>query len=132
MALTACGSDEFPSDRGDAAVREVSVMTRDSAFEPTAIEVSRGEIVRLNLENGGALPHDLSIDSMPMGRMEITGGSCGGGHVGRGAEAAMHMALEAGQRGGIQFEATEADEHVFYCNEPGHRDAGMHGILRVS
>ena len=133
MALTACGGDESPpNERDDAAVREVSVMMRDSAFEPTVIEVSRGEMVRLNLENGGALPHDFSIDSMPVERMAVTGGSSAGDHEGHGPEAAVHIALEAGDRGEIQFEATDAGEYVFYCDEPGHRDAGMHGILRVT
>ncbi len=131
FALVACGSDDS-SDLPDAGVRDVTVMMRDIAFEPTAIEMRRGETVRLNFENGGALPHDFSIDSMPMGRMEMTGGMTGNGHGGHGSEAAMHMALAAGERGMIEFEATEPGEYVFYCNEPGHRDAGMHGILRVS
>jgi len=130
LALGACGGEDSTSD--DAAVREVSVMMRDIAFEPAVIEVGRGEVIRLRVENGGALPHDFSVDSMPMRRMEMTGGSPAGGHGGHGDGAGMHMALGAGQRGTLEFEATDAGEYVFYCNEPGHREAGMHGILRVS
>ncbi|MDP2328259.1 MAG: cupredoxin domain-containing protein [Dehalococcoidia bacterium] len=133
LGVTACADDDSSSaPSAEAEVREVSVMMRDIAFEPTAIEVARGETVRLNFENGGALPHDFSIDSMPMGRMEMTGGMTSNGHGGHGSESAMHMALATGEHGMIEFEATEPGEYVFYCNEPGHRDAGMHGILRVS
>lgn len=133
LGVTACADDDSsPAPSTEAEVREVPVLMRDIAFEPTAIEVARGETVRLNFENGGALPHDFSIDSMPMGRMEMTGGMTGNGHGGHGSEAAMHMALAAGEHGMIEFEATEAGEYVYYCNEPGHREAGMHGILLVS
>jgi len=133
LGIAACaGDDSSPPPGTDAEVREVSVMMRDIAFEPAVIEMRRGETVRLNFENSGALTHDFSIDSMPMGRMEMTGGTSGNGHGGHGSEAAMHMALGAGEHGMIEFEATEAGEYVYYCNEPGHREAGMHGILRIS
>ena len=133
LGITACAGDDSSANPGiDAEVREVSVMMRDIAFEPTVIELRRGETVRLNFENSGALVHDFSVDSMPMVRMEMTGGTSGNGHGGHGSEAAMHMALGAGEHGMIEFEATEAGEYVYYCNEPGHREAAMHGILRVS
>ena len=133
LGLVAYGGDDAsPPSSATAEVRDLSVMMRDIAFDPDVIEVRRGETVRLNFENGGALVHDFSIDSMPMGRMEMTGGTSGDGHGGHGSEAAMHMALAAGEHGMIEFEATEAGEYIFYCNEPGHREAGMHGILRVN
>jgi uncharacterized cupredoxin-like copper-binding protein len=133
LGITACaGGDSSTTPGTDAEVREVAVMMRDIAFEPAVIEMRRGETVRLNFENSGALVHDFSIDSMPMGRMEMTGGTSGNGHGGHGSGAAMHMALGAGEHGMIEFEATEAGEYIYYCNEPGHREAGMHGILRVS
>ena len=133
LGVTACGDDDSaPAPSTDAEVRKVSVTMRDIAFEPAVIELRRGETVRLSFENSGALVHDFSIDSMPMGRMEMTGGTSGDGHGGHGSEAAMHMALGAGEHGVIEFEATEAGDYIYYCNEPGHREAGMHGILRVS
>lgn len=133
IGLTACRGDEStPTSSVDAGAREVSVMMRDVAFEPEVIEVRRGEMVHLNFQNSGALVHDFSIDSMPMRRMEMTGGTAGNGHSAHGSGAAMHMALSAGEHGMVEFEATEPGEYVFYCNEPGHREAGMHGILRVS
>lgn len=133
VSLVACGGDDVsPSSTPAVETRDVSVMMRDIAFEPDIIEVRRGETVRLNFRNSGALVHDFSIDSMPMGRMQMTGGTTADGHGGHGSGAAMHMALPAGEHGMIEFEATEPGDYVFYCNEPGHREAGMHGILRVS
>jgi uncharacterized cupredoxin-like copper-binding protein len=133
LAFAACGDDDASLTPGtDAEVRDVPVMMQDIAFEPDVIEVRRGEVVRLSFENRGALVHDFTIDSMPMGRMTMTGGMTGDGHGGHGAGVAMHMALDAGQHGMIDFEATEAGEYIFYCDEPGHREAGMHGILRVN
>ena len=133
FGLVACGgNDVAPTSSVDAEVREVPVTMRDIAFEPAVIEMRRGETVRLTFQNTGALVHDFSVDSMPMGRMDMTGGTTGDGHGGHGSSAAMHLALPAGHHGMIEFEATEAGEYVFYCNEPGHREAGMHGILRVS
>jgi len=133
LGITACGGGESaPASSADAGARDVLVTMRDIAFEPEVIEARRGEMVCLNFQNSGALVHDFSIDSMPMGRMEMTGGTGGDGHGGHGSGAAMHMALPAGEHGMVEFEATAPGEYVFYCNEPGHREAGMHGILRVS
>lgn len=133
FGLAACGNgDASPAPSANAEVREVSVMMQDIAFTPDVVEVRRGEVVRLNFENSGALVHDFTIDSMPMGRMAMTGSMTGNGHGGHGAGTAMHMALGAGEHGMIEFEATEPGDYVFYCDEPGHREAGMHGILRVS
>ncbi len=132
-ALAACSGDTAaPTSAEDASVREVTVAMQDVSFAPDVIAVRLGEVVRLNFENRGALVHDFTIDSMPMGRMQMTGGTTGNGHGGHGPEAAMHMALTTGEIGMIEFEATEPGDYVYYCNEPGHREAGMHGILRVS
>ncbi len=133
LVVTACGGDEAsPASSPATDARDVSVMMRDVAFEPDIIEVRRGETMRLNLQNDGALVHDFSIDSMPMSRIQMTGGTTAGGHGGHGSDADVHVALPPGELGMIEFEATEPGEYVFYCNEPGHREAGMHGILRVS
>lgn len=43
----------------------------------------------------------------------------------------MHLALEPGASGVIEFRATAAGEYKFYCEEPGHREGGMTAVLRV-
>jgi len=133
LALAAaCGDEGASAGATDAqASQELSVMMRDIAFEPAVIEVERGTLVRLNFENSGILVHDFTIDSMPMWGMRMSGGVSNGGHGDHGAERAMHLALAGGGHGMIEFEATEPGEYIYYCDEPGHRDAGMHGVLRV-
>jgi uncharacterized cupredoxin-like copper-binding protein len=105
LGLLACGGDDASSAAStETDVHEMSVMMRDIAFEPEVIEVKRGETVRLNFENGGALVHDFSVDSMPMGWMEMAGGMTDGGHGRHGSEVGIHLALRAGTHGMIEFE----------------------------
>lgn len=130
MVTVACGGSDAAPATAEPSL-DVTVTMRDIAFEPTVIEVERDTLVRLNFENSGALMHDFTIDSMPMRGMRMSGGTSAGGHGDHGAGRTMHLALATGNRGMIEFEATEPGEYVFYCDEPGHREAGMHGVLRV-
>lgn len=130
--LTAACSDD--KDTSSQQVLDRPVMMRDIGFEPADIEVMRGAMVRLNIKNDGALMHDFTMDSMPMRGMKMSGGmpaGTPGTHSGMGGNAAMHMAVGAGGRGMIEFEATEPGDYPFYCTEAGHREAGMHGTLHV-
>ena len=43
----------------------------------------------------------------------------------------LHVAAEGDEHGELVFEATEAGEYEFYCSVPGHREAGMVGMIII-
>ena len=134
LIAAGCSGDKTTSSSNSSKVVDRPVMMRDIGFEPGDIEVMRGTMMRLNIKNDGALMHDFTVDTMPMRGMKMTGGmqtGTPGAHGAMGSNAAMHMALAGKTSGTLEFEATEPGDYPFYCTEPGHREAGMHGVIHV-
>lgn len=98
------------SDPGEGSVAAtISVTGTDSlAFEPDVLSVVPGEVtVELTAESA---PHTVVIEGVGSEEpiVEASGGETGTGTV----------TLEAGT-------------YTFFCDVPGHREAGMEGTLEV-
>jgi uncharacterized cupredoxin-like copper-binding protein len=76
------------------------------AFTPDAVAVEAGE-VEVVLHNDGTILHDLRIDDQPL-LLEAVAGETDTGSI----------ALDPGS-------------YAFFCSLPGHREAGMEGVLEV-
>lgn len=146
--VVACGSgapDESTSTAvvepdGDLATlpvdREMNVVMQDIAFKPSDLTGRVGEVIEVQFENEGVLLHDFTIDKMDADVMEMMGGSSNAGaemHMDDdGADnAAMHMALDAGEEGRMRLHVHEPGTYTYYCTVPGHREAGMTGTLTI-
>jgi uncharacterized cupredoxin-like copper-binding protein len=112
---------------GPEPTQVVTVAMKDTAYEPTEITVERGALVRLEFENTGERLHDFTIDDIAIEDMRMDSSNA----LQPGSDRAVKLALEPGTSSAIQFSPTEAGEYEFYCGQPGHRDAGMLGVLRV-
>lgn len=137
----ACGDDNNDEgDDGDLATlpvaRGMTVEMRDLAFEPARMSVRAGDVVEMTFHNSGAQLHDFTIDQMDAEVMEMTpgGGAAAQEHMDDdmpGMPMAMHMAVEAGHEGVMRMRIHEPGEYEYYCTVPGHREAGMSGMLTV-
>lgn len=88
--------------------RQITIASGDNWFDPDELEISRGETVTLVVSNDGVLTHNVSID-----------------------EFGVNRDYRPGETVRITFTADQSGEFEFYCDEPGHREAGMVGLLRV-
>jgi uncharacterized cupredoxin-like copper-binding protein len=101
-------------------------------FNPTTLEVTAGEPVKLMLQNNGALEHDFSVTEFPTeGTAEQTGGSDHGAGHGSGEGTGLHVAALGGQRASLEFTPSKPGTYEFWCTVPGHKEAGMTGTLVV-
>ena len=111
LSLAACSSDGGtpppPQPEGPA---DISLVGTDSLkFEPDSAEADAGEII-------------VALESLNVGHnflVELDG------------EDVLVVESGAGEtrKGAIEL---EAGEYVFFCNVPGHREAGMEGVLTVN
>jgi uncharacterized cupredoxin-like copper-binding protein len=104
----ACGDDDddaLPSVDGPTSPR-LEVSATEMAFTPDAVAVAAGD-VEVVLHNDGTILHDLRIDEQPLLLEAVAGETDTGG-----------ISLEAGS-------------YAFFCSLPGHREAGMEGVLEV-
>ncbi|MDZ7749397.1 MAG: plastocyanin/azurin family copper-binding protein [Halofilum sp. (in: g-proteobacteria)] len=92
-----------------SADRTIEIEATEFAFEPAKIEVEQGETVRLKLVNNGNLSHNLHL---------------------RGADTQTDT-IQTGNSDSVEFTATEDGTVHFFCDVPGHEQAGMTGRLKV-
>ena len=82
-----------------------TITTREFAFEPEVARVVAGIPVRLRIVNDGVIPHNFSIDALDL---DVD--------LAPGATEVITLTLDAGS-------------YEFFCDIPGHREAGMVGTL---
>jgi uncharacterized cupredoxin-like copper-binding protein len=84
-------------------------LTDKMTFEPATFTLKTNQQVDLELENTGTLKHNFSIDSLKINQDVAPG-------------AKEHVVFTAPDKPG---------QVPFYCNVPGHREAGMVGTLVI-
>jgi uncharacterized cupredoxin-like copper-binding protein len=85
-----------------------AMRTPGMRFERAELRARAGEAVALRFENPHEAPHSFDIDELD-----------------------VHVPVAAGGQGLILFTPTAPATYTFYCNLPGHREAGMVGTLVV-
>ena len=96
-----------PGDEATAAAA-VDVVSFDIYFEPAQLTISADTDVTMSLLNAGAAPHNFSIDELGIS-VDIAPG------------ATEETTINA-----------PAGTYEYYCNVPGHKQAGMVGTLIIS
>ena len=87
----------------------LKVTAEDIKYSVTALSVQAGRQVNLTLENAGSLDHSFLIDELGVKIEKV----------------------QAGQSGSASF-TPAAGTYTFYCDVPGHKEAGMTGTLTVN
>ena len=106
--LAAGATPAATGDEAAAAAMTVDVVSLDIYFEPSEVTIPANTDVTVNLPNEGVTPHNFSIDELGID-VDIAPG------------ATEQVVINA-----------PAGEYEYYCNVPGHKQAGMVGTLIVS
>jgi uncharacterized cupredoxin-like copper-binding protein len=94
---------------GAAETRTIEIKATEFAFEPSSITVAAGEKVNLKLVNTGNLSHNIHF---------------------KGASITTET-VQGGDSDTITFTANADGTIEFFCNVPGHQQAGMIGEMVV-
>jgi uncharacterized cupredoxin-like copper-binding protein len=96
---------------GGAAGQQIKILAREFTYEPKEVQARPGEIV-FAVENAGAIEHNFLVDDAS------------------GRTVAKVAVISPGETEQVRLTA-RAGTYQIYCDLPGHREAGMAGILRV-
>jgi uncharacterized cupredoxin-like copper-binding protein len=107
-ATPVAGATPTTGDETTTAATTVEVVSFDIYFEPSELTIPANTDVTVNLPNEGATLHNFSIDALGID-VDIAPG------------ATEQVVINA-----------PAGEYEYYCNVPGHKQAGMVGTLIVS
>ena len=108
------GEDAAPSDSKAAGQTAAggpatTVTAKEFSYEPREIKLEAGKPAMIILKNGGAVEHDITLDS----------------------PAVKVQALPT-KTGEAKVTIPAAGSYTYYCSVPGHRQAGMEGTVTVS
>ncbi len=90
-------------------VRTIEIRATEFSFEPDEIQVHEGETVRLKLINAGSLSHNIHLEGVPVETETV----------------------QSGSTATVRFTAQSAGTVQFFCDVPGHEQAGMTGRIAV-
>lgn len=110
---------------------ELSIIETENGkmlFEPDAIHIEKGSVVRFVIKNGGALDHEFFLGSFD----EI------GEHQQwmRNDPEMQHrepnsVSISSGETAVLDWNFSKMTNLEFACLVPGHREAGMWGVIIV-
>lgn len=120
--LAACGGDDAsdtspsstesgghqPASPVAEGARHVEVRATPFAFAPAEITATAGEDLAIVLTAKDGAEHDFTVDELD-----------------------THVAAKPGETAIGGLRADEPGRYTFYCSVPGHRQAGMEGVLVV-
>jgi uncharacterized cupredoxin-like copper-binding protein len=111
LTLGACNGDN--GDEPGEATTNIEVLGTDSLdFEPDAFTVPAGQEVTVELTSEGGVEHDFVIEDLDGEDVEV-----------------VHA--DPGETATGTFTIDDAGSYTFFCEVPGHRQAGMEGPLEV-
>ena len=141
LLTAACGtgSDDTPSAGSGTGARRVEVAMVDIDFEPTLLEVAKGEEIRFTFTNDGKIRHEAYFGTPEEQadhekEMADAGKESDGheDHGGGGDDDNNNVTVDPGEKGEITYRFEEAGTYEIGCHEPGHYAAGMKITVNVS
>jgi uncharacterized cupredoxin-like copper-binding protein len=120
----------------EAQPREVNVIMRDYHFDPTPLYLFPGETIRLNVFNGGMLPHELVLGD---NAVQQAWAAADAQATPAGAFATAPMAsvdpsvggvrilLDSGGSTSVIYQVPTGQALQLLCHLPGHLEHGMAG-----
>jgi uncharacterized cupredoxin-like copper-binding protein len=123
LILAACGGPA-----SNVGPQVINVTMQEFGFQPAEIPVKVNQPVKIILKNNGTVTHDFSSTDAVVTVMNSQGAM----HDMDNMNLMMHVAVEAGQSGSIEFTPTQAGTYTFFCTVAGHKESGMTGKLVVT
>lgn len=112
------------------ATRTITVEMSDAMrYSPADIQVKQGETVRFVIKNNGQVKHELSLGTEKelLEHLEVMKKYPDMEH-----DEPSKVSLAPGKQGEIVWQFTKAGTVNFACLMPGHYEAGMKGVVKVS
>jgi plastocyanin len=106
--IAACGPGTPGGTGGGSNDLNVTITGTEFKYDPNTITASAGQKVNVTLINKGAVKHTFVL-----------------------TEANVTITADVGQTATGSFTAPAAGTYTFFCDQPGHKDAGMTGTLTV-
>ncbi|HEX6287669.1 MAG TPA: plastocyanin/azurin family copper-binding protein [Herpetosiphonaceae bacterium] len=128
--LTACGQSATAEKPGVST----AVVGREMSFTPALVTATVGKPITIAFTNEGVIEHDWAVLNLPAHDVRATEAEDGHSHAAQpvsNASPTVHVAALPGKQSDVTFTPERPGRYTIVCTVPGHKEAGMMGILTV-
>ena len=133
LALGACGNQSQTAKPviQAAAAQQVMLHGKEFSFSLNTVQLRVGQPVQLTLVNDGTVDHDIKSE-IPIGNLAYqTADNDPDEQAANAADGTFDVDYNQGHTARITFVPTKAGTYQFFCDVPGHKEAGMTGTFVV-
>lgn len=114
-----------------AGPQEVKLTATEFSFTPKDVTLTAGQPVHLTVVNAGKVSHDIK-SSIPISDLKyIRASNDTSEQQANAAKGILDVDFDAGTTAEVTFTPTKAGTYTFFCDVPGHKEAGMTGSFVV-
>jgi plastocyanin len=94
---------------------DVKIVATDLKFTPATIQAKVGQPIKVTFENKGVIEHDLTFPTLKADK----------------PAGALKVVARPGQTATLELTPTAKGTYEYVCTIPGHKEAGMKGVITV-
>jgi uncharacterized cupredoxin-like copper-binding protein len=107
--VAACGDDDDDNGNGNGNGGSITIETPGMSYDPDSFSINAGEDFEVTIDNTDNQMHTFTIDELD-----------------------VDLEVGPGESDSVTLNVSDADEYIFYCTVPGHRESGQEGVLTVN
>ncbi len=112
LLASACAPAAAPAAGAGLPAEQITLTgTDDFRFNPSTITVKAGQPLQVTFQNGGEILHDFTVQ--------------------QSLARPITILEDGGKSGTATVTYDKPGTYKFFCSQPGHDQAGMHGTITV-
>lgn len=117
---------------GKTDTKIVEIVTSGLSYSPSHVTLMKEEALKLQLINNDKVEHDIEIVHFPHTIIESEQHDHTAGHAHQNSNSTIHLHAQPKSSSSLTFTPLKKGNYEFYCTIPGHKEAGMTGIVVVN
>jgi len=131
QAVAAQPATGIQAPAAPAAPQQVAMSATEFTFAPNTVQLMVGRPVQLTITNDGQVDHDIKSDMPIRDLTYLKADNDADEQQENAAQGVFDVDFNKGDTSQVTFVPTKAGTYQFYCDQPGHREAGMVGTFVV-
>jgi uncharacterized cupredoxin-like copper-binding protein len=116
------------------ASRRIVVTGHEMTFTPTQITARVGEAITIVFINAGVVEHDWAVVNLPLQDAQTPAAGSDATYqsaTSEGTTLSLRIVAPPGKQDQVTFTPARAGRYTVVCTLPGHKEAGMMGMVTV-